>query len=403
MFSFKRMELVNKSKEKFRHSETDLAGDMGEKKVLDVVEKTFGNTGGKSFIFPSIRVPRGNSGKYEVDILVASEQGILAIEVKNWGGEITLDDRGMIKQISAEKTYYHYHPVQSLNLKMEALNSYFKKNNILIPKKYQYSYVVLANENVKLSQELKDCKSIIFLSELNSFITRVFKHKDRTVIKKIMESLKLRTPQKRPVQHLDKVKRGLDCLPTWDEISLFGGRKIRGDIHHSSIELLDGNSVGRLITDKLNFKIPRTRFSCLLFLPKISWKTSTGERKKQAFKLGQKIKIRLAGRAEDEEVDLIHIEDISFGWENHSYYDGPKPDLSAYKKGKVFNGFVSNIVEYGIFVKLDKHRNGLVHISKLKEKNTSLQDFEIGANAKVLIIDVEVKEGKERISLDIVL
>lgn len=71
----------------------------------------------------------------------------------------------------------------------------------------------------------------------------------------------------------------------------------------------------------------------------------------------------------------------------------------TYKIGEVLEGRVTGIQSYGAFVSLDKHTQGLIHISEIQSGYTkSIHDIlKIGETIKVQIIDID--EYTKKISL----
>jgi len=71
------------------------------------------------------------------------------------------------------------------------------------------------------------------------------------------------------------------------------------------------------------------------------------------------------------------------------------------KPGMIMEGTIRNIVQFGVFVDLGIHKDGLVHISELSDKrvNDPHDLFSIGQIVKVKVLEVEVP--KNRISLSI--
>ncbi|MCY3047177.1 CvfD/Ygs/GSP13 family RNA-binding post-transcriptional regulator [Aerococcus urinae] len=72
-----------------------------------------------------------------------------------------------------------------------------------------------------------------------------------------------------------------------------------------------------------------------------------------------------------------------------------------YRIGDILNGTVTGIQSYGLFIKLDSHCHGLVHISEVDHGYvTNLEErFSIGDQVKVKIIDID--EYTKKISLSI--
>jgi uncharacterized protein len=85
----------------------------------------------------------------------------------------------------------------------------------------------------------------------------------------------------------------------------------------------------------------------------------------------------------------------------------PKPilrtdamDISSLKVGMEFVGTVRNVADFGAFVDIGVHQDGLVHISKLSKSfvRRAQDATKVGEIIKVRVIDVDV--AKKRISLE---
>ncbi len=75
-------------------------------------------------------------------------------------------------------------------------------------------------------------------------------------------------------------------------------------------------------------------------------------------------------------------------------------DISSLKTGMEFVGTVRNVADFGAFVDIGVHQDGLVHISKLSDKfvKRASDVCKVGDIIKVRVIDVDV--AKKRISLE---
>lgn len=72
-----------------------------------------------------------------------------------------------------------------------------------------------------------------------------------------------------------------------------------------------------------------------------------------------------------------------------------------YSIGQIVEGKVTGIQPYGAFVALDKHTNGLIHISEIsdgfvKEINRFVK---VGETVKVKIIDYDAEHAQAKLSL----
>ncbi|MBQ9166009.1 MAG: S1 RNA-binding domain-containing protein, partial [Oscillospiraceae bacterium] len=84
----------------------------------------------------------------------------------------------------------------------------------------------------------------------------------------------------------------------------------------------------------------------------------------------------------------------------------PKPilrtdvlEMKDLKAGMVLTGTVRNVIDFGVFVDIGVHQDGLVHISQVADKfiRHPSEVVSVGDVVKVVVLDVDVK--KKRISL----
>ena len=74
-------------------------------------------------------------------------------------------------------------------------------------------------------------------------------------------------------------------------------------------------------------------------------------------------------------------------------------DIESLKPGMELLGTVRNVADFGAFVDIGVHQDGLVHISKLSERRVTraMDVVSVGDIIKVEVLEVDVK--KKRISL----
>ena len=80
---------------------------------------------------------------------------------------------------------------------------------------------------------------------------------------------------------------------------------------------------------------------------------------------------------------------------------GDVMEIKDLKPGMVLTGTVRNVIDFGAFVDIGVHRDGLVHISQICNKfiRHPSEVLSVGDVVKVVVLDVDVK--KERINLSI--
>ena len=88
--------------------------------------------------------------------------------------------------------------------------------------------------------------------------------------------------------------------------------------------------------------------------------------------------------------------------------DLPKPQLRSdimsmenLTPGMVLSGTVRNITDFGAFVDIGVHQDGLVHISQICDKfiKHPLDFLSVGDRVKVKIVDIDVKKGRISLSM----
>ncbi|UCB44985.1 MAG: 30S ribosomal protein S1 [Spirochaetota bacterium] len=107
--------------------------------------------------------------------------------------------------------------------------------------------------------------------------------------------------------------------------------------------------------------------------------------------------------------DSVEVEVLSIDKENKKIQLGlkqlkknPWDDLKArHPKGSVITGNVTNITDFGIFVKVDEEIEGLIHLSQIS--NERIEDpcslYKVGDEVKAIILEID--EEKKKVTLSI--
>ena len=86
--------------------------------------------------------------------------------------------------------------------------------------------------------------------------------------------------------------------------------------------------------------------------------------------------------------------------------DMPKPilrsdvlEMKDLKPGMILKGTVRNVIDFGAFVDIGVHQDGLVHISQMSDRfiKHPLEVVSVGDIVEVKVLDVDLK--KQRIAL----
>lgn len=129
----------------------------------------------------------------------------------------------------------------------------------------------------------------------------------------------------------------------------------------------------------------------LVHVSEISWVKNNSHPSK-FFKVGEEIEVMVLDINSEKHRISLGVKQCS---------DNPWESFAAsYPVGSILEGEVKNIVDFGLFVGLDKGLDGLVHISDLtwdENPEEEFNKFKVGDNIKVKVLSID--PGKERISL----
>ncbi len=74
-------------------------------------------------------------------------------------------------------------------------------------------------------------------------------------------------------------------------------------------------------------------------------------------------------------------------------------EMKDLKPGMVLTGTVRNVIDFGVFVDIGVHQDGLVHISQVSDKFIKHPSEVVSVGDIVKVVVLEVDEKKKRISL----
>lgn len=396
---FKRkLELIRLARQVRLLEDSDVAGDKGEQDVLLAVRRTIHARRGHCRCYPSIRIPRpGESqGKYEVDLLIVSPYALVGLEVKNWGGHVEVGRNGVWRQNKGrEDIREHQDPVLLVEGKLATLRDWFStKNDVEVESSSVHSFVVLTNQSLSLGPRVSRCDRLVRIHELERLLTPLVNPNRPGLWPLLRRKIGLERTVPTAIHDVPSVVEAANRLPTWDLVHLHGGKTLKGDVLRPEIALVSRRSLRRDVK-RVDFHIPRRYFPGLIQSSSASWSNWSGIRGRAKLRPGQLLVIRLAGQARDVEVPLETIEWIVFGRRDDSAYD------RAIKVGDIFEGTVKDIKDFGIFVGLDRHRDGLVHITRLRRQGLTPSSFLPGASVRVEILSITADNGRQRIEVDL--
>ena len=86
----------------------------------------------------------------------------------------------------------------------------------------------------------------------------------------------------------------------------------------------------------------------------------------------------------------------------------PKPilrtdvlEMKDLKEGMILKGTVRNVIDFGAFVDIGVHQDGLVHISQMTERyiNHPLDVVSVGDIIDVKVLSVDINKGRIQLSM----
>ncbi len=394
-----RYRLISTAAERHLPEAADTAGDSGEVAALAALREEQRGRAGR--LYGSLRVPRHEAqGKYEFDVVVVTPHLLYGIEVKHWGGSLAPGPRGKWRQMSSQgESRDHEDPTLLIAAKLEAMAHYLKRQKIPFDRRALRSLVVLTNPRLALDHRLEQQTDVVRLTGLQQLVGNSLWPDSAGWIPTLLRRLRLARSTPPAFEAYSGLVAALDRLPTWDRVLLHGGQTLKGDLVRPEIALTQGRPIHRRQAARIVVHMPRNMLLGWFQTPRITWFDRSGGRSTAPVRSDQQLVLKLAGQSATRHIPLAHVREIEFGWQDESYYDAPKPALVTYSVGRQFHGKVSGRVEFGIFVDLDGHRDGLVHISQLRRRSPS--DFQEGQTVRVRVLSTSNRGGKERIELEL--
>ena len=323
--------------------------------VLEAVR----NLGGEDWeVFHRKRVPRPDShrSKGEIDVIAVGESAVLAIEVKNWKGTISIEDnlffafqgkqrpsqlrdRGKVANIISEK-------VSSLEWVFRAVNE--SRVDFAI-----FPLVVFTNDDCKLTEELSRRSDCWHLNELER-----------------MYQERVKDEQPMSPSSKDKMVELVSNLGSWDEAGYAGGKLLEADIaDHSGILFLDGDPLEREVGMRIEIESTRGKLSTILMGPSIKATITDSSGTSRTTRLDPFCKLNLVlptGRRRGIPVQQLRY--LAYGHEGIEPWRHERnirseeletgsvtrsKDRAFFEEGKRLSGTARNWAEHGLWVNLD--------------------------------------------------
>jgi hypothetical protein len=374
----------------------DAAGDEGERLALAALRRLLSGRGSAAF-FPALRCPKSDArGKHEIDLVVLCRTALLAIEVKHWSGEIRRDPDGRFAQVGAA-TKVHADPLALITAKAHDLGRYLEQQGWPIEARRLVPLLLFTHPGARLTPELEAEPAV---ARPETLTRRLAGHLPRR-LPPPLSALFARGGEfgRRFASYRDALAR----LPTWDRARLRSGAELKGDFEDFRIELAGGRTLERTRVLSATLHTPRSPLLCWLLGTRLSWRGRPGQGGGRGRpRPGQGLDLALAGRSHTLRLPLEQLRSIELGWADQRYYDAPRRPLEQYQRGQHFEGPVTGCVEFGVFVRFDAGRDGLLPMRALAARGRRPLDFEPGQRLEVRFVSARTRpDGKEEVELDL--
>ncbi len=323
-----------------------------------VVLEAVRNLGGENWdVFHRKRVPRPDShrSKGEIDIIAVGERVILAVEVKNWNGEVTLEgDEFYFRSVRNRNDPTSRKEVaKKIAMKVSSLEAVFRgfyKSSVDFD---VFPVVVFSNKRSRLSEDVSrrdDCWLIDDLAEM---------------YEKLVGDKQPMSPSSR-----DKIVELITEFGSWDEAEYVGGKLLEGDIADSSgILFLEGDPLQRDGGTRIEIESTRRKLSTILLGPSLKATITDNSGISRTTRLDPFCKLNVvlpSGKRMGIPVQQLRY--LAYGHEgieswrhernvrSEEFETGSltrSKDRAFFEAGKRLSGTASNWTEHGLWVNLD--------------------------------------------------
>lgn len=204
--------------------ESDRAGRAAELRVSSLFEGIPGVQ-----VYQCLRIPNGQKGRREIDIVLVTERELFVIEVKNWSGIIELKADGVWSQVRRNGTIQN-HPdvVEATKHRANLLKFYIEKRGVTLPPSFVQPKVFLVNPDCRPEQAILMQPEVLSADQCEHFLEQSLGMSSGSGWMK-----SLLTARKSESALSDSARKQLHYIlssaPTWDRLELEGGKIVVGD------------------------------------------------------------------------------------------------------------------------------------------------------------------------------
>ena len=339
----------------------------------------------------------GGNSRREVDLIALLNDRIILIEVKNYSGEISMDENGFLHENGKNRNW----SFSKLSDAATRLATSLMTVGINLGQAEIHSLLYLAGSGKKDNTVT-----------VGNNLTKTFIADSNASLKKSINS-PLGTNGKMSKKKITAIRRFFEMCGTWDEIEYLNESLIEGDIIDSTIP-----NDWRTNYQSVRFENLRGPIGTIFLGPKFSASANGWKDEHAEFEINHEttIEIRTPGGNFQYISEVItKLNGINFGykelhnWTEIKLLDEPNNVIEPskeFKKGDVIkNATIVNVVEnLGVFIRLNANKDGLFHISKISNLSWNQRDlfFRKGIQVDVKVTNVTKKKGQNKISVEII-
>ncbi len=82
------------------------------------------------------------------------------------------------------------------------------------------------------------------------------------------------------------------------------------------------------------------------------------------------------------------------------HFDPDVRELKDLRAGMVLEGIVTNVTDFGAFVDVGVHRDGLIHVSRMGQSGAGSRAVSVGASLRVSVLDVDLERQRFNLALE---
>lgn len=415
---WRRLDEAKKNGEIFPLDGDSDAGRAAEETVERELAQRMAGTGWQ--LRSNVRVPDAPARRRrEIDFVITSPDRVIVLELKNWSGEVALDDYGSLLQHRRYErgTVNHGKLFDDVQERAEVLRMHHLSRGG-VPVKVD-ALVVFFDEygNLDLHADVAARPDVVTYEKLmeampsegpeSSFLERI--------LLGVLTLLGYDTPEKeqrsdKPSDNIASFRQTIAVLGTWDVLVLHGGRRCYGDL--LNVEEVDAPTVqeqllNRITTSAVSFHVDRSRWLAVVREPDAfaTAKAEGRDGQATAWQVGTSTPIVFHSPKQVKPIryEVRNVERLEYGYTEKPKLIDRFDDMSV---GMTLVGKVSGSRADGIFVNIGwreagKPRDAWIPASALAQMPLATRDV-LRKDARVLVRIERLLEREQRVFLTLI-